>query len=77
MLNPWIMQERKVNHILLYVVCEQMVIEVKLLQRKDWIKQPNREWCTRAGQPMKELRKGVRHLPIEDLCVGVRELQLQ
>ena len=40
---------------LLYLACEQIVIGVKQLQRKNWVRQAKREWCTRARQPMKEL----------------------
>ena len=40
------------------------------------VKQPKKEWCTRARQPMNELCMGVRQLPLENLCIGVRELQL-
>ena len=29
MIKGWIMQERKTNHILLYLACEQTVIEVR------------------------------------------------
>ena len=32
------MQERKTNHILLYLACEQMMNEVRQLQRKNWVK---------------------------------------
>ena len=70
------MQERKTNHTLLYLAYEQMVIKVRQLQRNNWVRQPKREWCTRARQPMKEFCKGVREHLIEDLCVGVRYLQL-
>jgi hypothetical protein len=57
------MQERKSNHILLCLACEQMVFEVKQLQRKNWVRQPMKELCT----------LGVRQLIIKDLCVGVRQ----
>jgi plasmid replication initiation protein len=61
------MQEWKTDHNLLYLACEQLVIAVR---------QPEREWCTRARQPMKELCTRVIHLLIEDLCIGIRQLQL-
>jgi hypothetical protein len=69
------MQERKTTYILMYLACEQTIFVVGQLQRKNWIKQPAREWCTRARQPLKQLCIGVRQLLIEDLCVGVRELR--
>ena len=46
-----------------------MVIRVGKLQRKNWVRQPKREWCTRARQLMKELCTRVRQLPIKDLCI--------
>ena len=60
---------------MLYLALQQMVFGVKQLQRTIWVKQPKREGCTRARQPMKELCMGVRRLPLEDLCVGVEQLQ--
>ena len=54
------MQERKTNHALLHLACEQMLVEQ--LQRKNWVRQPNKELCM-----------GVRELPVEDLCIGVRQ----
>ena len=69
------MQERKSNHILLYLACEQTVFGAKQLQIKNRARQPEREWCTRARQPMEELCTGVRQLPIEDLCDEVKQLQ--
>ena len=41
-----------------------------------WVTQPKKEWCTMARHPMKELPMGVRQLPIEDVCIGVRQIQL-
>jgi hypothetical protein len=32
-----------------------MVFKVKQLRRKNWVRQPKEEWCTRVGQPMKKL----------------------
>ena len=66
------MQELKTSHILLHLACGQMVFGVRQLLRKNWAKQPKKDWCTRARQPMKLLCMGVRQFPIEDLCVGVR-----
>ena len=61
-------------HGLMYLTCEQMMITVRL-QKKKWARQPN-EMCTRARQPMDILCTGVRQLPMEDLSVGVGQLQL-
>ena len=62
-------------HILLYLVCEQMVFRVKQLKK---------EWCKRARQSMKELcievkqlQLGVGRLLMEDVCIRVRQLQLE
>jgi hypothetical protein len=71
------MQERKTNHTLMYLACEQMVFGVIQLQKQNWVTQTKRECCTRASQPMKELCMGVRQLPIEDICIRVRQLQLR
>ena len=65
------------DHILLYLACEQMVIGIRQLPTKDWVRQPKREWCTRGRQLMNELCMRVRHLLIEDLCLGVRHLPLE
>jgi len=48
------MQERKTDHILLCLACERMAIGVKCFQKKNWVIHPDREWCTRAKQLMKE-----------------------
>ena len=71
------MQERKTNHILMYLAYEQMVFGVIQLQRKNWVTQTKRECCTRASQPVKALCKKVRQLPIEDICIRVRQMQLR
>ena len=70
------MQERNTNHILLYLACDQMVIGVIQLQRKEWGKHfmTTTKMCIRARQL---LCMGVKELPIEDLCVGVRHLPLE
>ena len=67
-----------INHILMCLVCEQMVIRVRQLQRKKWARQPMDRLCTGVRHLLKEglcvgvrqLQLGVRHLPLEDLCVG-------
>ena len=69
-----IKQERKTSHIFLYLACEQIVFGVRQVQRKNWIKQPKKEWCKWDGQPMKILCMGVSQIPIEDLCIGVIHL---
>jgi hypothetical protein len=71
------MQKRNTNHILLCLACEEMVFGVMQFQRKNWIRQPKKEWCTRVRQPMKELCTGVGQLPLKDLCVGIRQLQIR
>ena len=58
------MQERKINHALVYLANEQMVFGVTQLQRKNFLKQPLKELCT-----------GVRQLLIEDIY-KVRHLSL-
>jgi hypothetical protein len=55
----WIMQERNINHILLYLACEQTMFEVRQLQRKNVVRQLKREWCMRIRQPMNKLCMGV------------------
>lgn len=64
------------NHTLMYLAIEHMVIGVRQLQRKKWARQLVNESCTRARQPMDKLCTRVRHFPMEDLCVRVRQLQL-
>jgi hypothetical protein len=68
-----IVQERKIDGTLMCIVCEQIVFEVRQLQREHWVRS-KKEWSTRARQPVKDWE--VRQLPIEDLCVEVRELHL-
>ena len=53
-----------------------MVIGVRQLQRKKWTRQPVNELCNRARQPMDNFYTRVRQFTMEDLCVGVRQLQL-
>ena len=65
----WIMQERKIDHTLLYSVCEKIVFGVKLPQRKNWVRELNMERCTSATELMTELYTIVRENLIEDLCV--------
>jgi hypothetical protein len=38
---------------------------------------PRQNGAQGLDNPMKELCRGVRHLPLEDLCVGVRSIQLE
>lgn len=73
------------NHILMYLACGQMIIEVRQLLRNKWARQPMDRLCTRVRQLLMEdlcvgvqqLHLGVRHLPLEDVCVGVRDLQVE
>ena len=44
----WMMQERKTERILMYLAWEHMLNEVKQLRRKNWVRQPKKECCTRA-----------------------------
>jgi hypothetical protein len=41
-----------------------------------WARQPISEMCTWATQPKDILYMGIRQLLMEDLCVGVGQLQL-
>jgi hypothetical protein len=76
------------NHILLYLACEHMVIEVKQPKKKKSITRSMNDSCTRTRQPMNEmctkarrpvnkiLCMGVRHLPGQNVHVGVRPLEM-
>ena len=48
------MQERKTNHILLYLACQQMVFGIRHLQKKELGQTTKEEWCTRASQSMQD-----------------------
>ena len=52
-------------HALMYLACEQIVIRVIQFQKKKWARQPMDILCTE-----------VRQLSIQDLCIGVKRLQL-
>ena len=56
-----------INHTLLYLACEHLVIGVRL---------PNIELFTRARGSMHGLCMGVRHLHLEDFYVGVKQVQM-
>ena len=45
-------------------------------REKKWARQPLNELCTRARQSMDGLYTNVKQLPMEDLCVRVRQRQL-
>ena len=53
------------SHTMIYRHHSQMVVGVIPLPRKN------------GAQPTKKLCTGVRHLPMEDLCIKVKQLQLQ
>ena len=79
------MQERKTNHALLYLACEQIVFGDRLLQRKNCVRQPMKELCMGVKWllieglyvEVRQHQLGARRLPLEDLRVGVRLLQLE
>lgn len=71
------MEEINIDHILLYLACEHMMIGIIQLQEYTWVSQPKREWCRMAKQPIKELCRGVGQLPIKEFCVGVRQLLVE
>jgi hypothetical protein len=71
------MNLRKIIYlVLIHLACEQMVVGVRQLQKKKWTRQPINEMHTRARKLTDILCKGVRQLPMEDLCLGVGQLQL-
>jgi hypothetical protein len=57
--------------VLRYLACEHMMTRVRQLQMKKWAKQPMNILC--MGDlcvGVRQLQLGVRHLPLEDLCVA-------
>jgi hypothetical protein len=69
-------KKKMTYHALMYLAGEQTVIGVRQLHKKKWARQPITEMCTWATQPKDILYMGVRQLLMEDLCVGVGQLQL-
>ena len=59
------------------LACEQTMFGVREFQRNKWVKQPQKNDARWLEQPMKKLCTWVRQPSIEDLCVGVRQLQLE
>ena len=69
--------ERKVNHTLLYLACEQMVFGVNNSKERIGSGDLRENGAQGLDNPMMELCRGVKYLLLEDLCVGVRQLQLE
>ena len=70
--------ERKNYRALLYLACEHsMVFGVKNSKERIGFHNPRQNGAQGLDNPMKELFEGVRHLPLEDLCVGVQPFQLE